>query len=121
MNTCTLLSSFFLLNLGYKLIIRGSRDGTPCDKKFYQPFKFWTNVTSNCLIRKSECTEEGQITYRNGSSISDTTCRCDYTKGYSFVTTPKDICFCIPSSEDCSCHQKPCQSNQYLTPGIYKC
>ena len=38
----------------------------------------------------------------------DTTCRCDYTKGYTFVTRPKHICYCVPTEEDCSCYRPIC-------------
>lgn len=115
---CILLS-FFFFNLGYKFIFRGSLDGKKCDKDYYQPFKFWTNATSKCLLQKSQCTEEGQITAEDGNSITDRTCRCDYTRGYTFFKQPLKKCFCVPSLEDCSCHQTTCPSSYHFTPGMF--
>ncbi|CAC5398536.1 unnamed protein product [Mytilus coruscus] len=101
---------------GYKLVFRGSLDAIECATEYYQPFKFWTNVSSECLLRKSECTEEGQITIDNGNSTFDRICRCDYTRGYTFIKTPVHKCFCMSSEEDCSCHKRLCPIDHILTP-----
>ncbi|XP_063416083.1 uncharacterized protein LOC134697729 [Mytilus trossulus] len=100
----------------YKFLLRGSLDAIECDVEYYQPFKFWANVSSECLLRKSECTEEGQITIDRGNSTFDRKCRCDYTQGYTFIKTPVNECFCMPSVEDCSCHKGLCPIDHILTP-----
>ncbi|VDI54340.1 Hypothetical predicted protein [Mytilus galloprovincialis] len=48
------------------------------------------------------------LVFSNDSSSADTACRCDYTKGYAFVTRPKNRCFCNPSDADCSCYRSTC-------------
>jgi hypothetical protein len=45
------------------------------------------------------------------------TCSCDYAKGYGFVTQPKNIAYCIPSKEDCSCYLVQCADNNTLSSG----
>lgn len=103
--------------LGYKFIIRGNIDGIECQKKRFQPIKFWTNGSYNCLLQKTACIEQGQVIHDEGNSTSDGTCRCDYTRGFAFVSRPKQDCFCIPSLEDCSCIMNPCGTFQVMTPG----
>lgn len=44
------------------------------------------------------------MTYGNGSTTSDRTCRCNSNEGYSFVTNPINLCSCNPATEDCSCY-----------------
>ncbi|CAC5415466.1 unnamed protein product [Mytilus coruscus] len=105
---------------GYKFIVRGNLDGSQCNETRYQPTKFWTNGSSECIYKKSNCSEEGLIIHAKGNSTSDTTCRCDYTKGYAFVNRPKGECFCDPTVEDCSCYRKPCNKSHVLTPD-YSC
>lgn len=63
------------------------------------------------------CSELGQILNRNGSSMTDNTCRCDYTAGFAFVTEPKDKCFCTPTVEDCMCYIVGCQNEMQLNQG----
>ncbi|CAC5424761.1 unnamed protein product [Mytilus coruscus] len=70
---------------------------------------------SDCIFAKSLCSEEGQIVYEDGSTKDDTTCRCDYTRNYSFIKTPRHFCFCIPTEEDCSCYIQSCPVNLTLT------
>ncbi|XP_071124105.1 uncharacterized protein [Mytilus edulis] len=117
---------------GYKFIIRGNIDGIECDKNRFQPIKFWTNVSNDCILEKTGCNEPGQVIHDEGSATSDRTCRCDYTRGFAFVTSPKQNCFCNPSIDDCSCFMKPCSRFQVMTPdyncitatdwtGIFKC
>ena len=74
-------------------------------------------MEATTVYEKSLCNEEGQIVLKNGTKISDRTCRCDYSKGYDFVVKPKDGCECIPSEEDCSCYHKTCQTGFILSPG----
>lgn len=103
--------------LGYKFIIRGNLDGKQCDDTYYQPIKFWTNGSSNCIFKKSTCNEEGQVTFNNGNGTSNRKCRCDYTAGYAFVTKPNAKCFCDPEQEDCACYLTTCKPFHLLTPG----
>ncbi|VDI74393.1 Hypothetical predicted protein [Mytilus galloprovincialis] len=109
---------------GQKLIVAGSStgtlQGTDCDSNFYQPFKFLSSGNSRCVYKKSYCSEEGQIVYRNGTEKNDKFCRCDYTRGYDFITRPNHPCWCVPSKEDCSCYHKTCSSNYILSPD-YEC
>lgn len=112
------IETFFnIYFLGYKFIIRGNIDGKPCGEHKYQPLKFWTNSSSDCVFVKTNCTGEGQIIFSKGNSTSNRKCRCDYTSGYAFVSTPINGCSCDPTLEDCSCHLLLCQPLQVLTPG----
>lgn len=89
-----------------------------CENDRYQPFLFWTNGSHLCKFEKSFCSEKGQVPYSHGSNIEDSMCRCDYTKGYDFVTRPRKKCFCIPTEEDCSCFIRQCPSGLVLSPGM---
>lgn len=102
---------------GYKLVVSGALTGKLCGGDFFQPFKFWTNYSSDCALTKSNCGDEGQNNFNNGSSISDRACRCDHTKGYAFVRKPDNDCFCYPAYEDCSCYFRSCGYDYVLTPG----
>lgn len=115
--SCSLFNCVFLL--GYKYVVSGNINGKPCNVPRFQPFKFKTDGNSRCVFQKSLCTDEGQVNFNNGTTITDSTCRCDFTSGYAFVSTPKDRCFCVPSSEDCSCFKKLCRDNEILTPGMF--
>jgi hypothetical protein len=88
-----------------------------CLNNRYQPFKITTYGNSDCVFLKSFCEEEGQVIVNNGTSSTDRSCRCDYTRGYVYVTPPSDICSCVPSSEDCSCYLKPCANDEKMTAG----
>lgn len=107
--------------LGHKFIVAGSSKGTlqgaDCNSDFYQPFTFLSSGNSRCVFKKSHCSEEGQVVYRNGTSREDRSCRCDYTRGYDFINKPRHRCYCEPSEEDCSCHLKICQSDYILSQG----
>lgn len=110
-------SNIYCYCLGYKFIIRGSLDGKPCNENKFQPFKFWTNSSSDCVFEKTYCIEEGQVVFDKGNSTSDRKCRCDYLSGYAFVTRPKNHCFCDPELEDCSCYLLSCKKLEVITPG----
>ncbi|VDI47999.1 uncharacterized protein MGAL_10B000940 [Mytilus galloprovincialis] len=101
---------------GNKYVQRGQPDFTPCEKKRYQPFRLWSNVSGQCIFKKSQCVSDGQFLYNNGTTESDRSCRCDYTHGYAFIKKPKHPCYCIPSEEECSCYKKNCPNNTLLTP-----
>ncbi|XP_076070597.1 uncharacterized protein LOC143042213 [Mytilus galloprovincialis] len=109
---------------GQKLIVAGSSkgtlQGTDCDGNFYQPYKFLSSGNSRCVYKRSDCSEEGQVVYRNGTEKNDRSCRCDYTRGYDFVTRPNHQCLCVPSKEDCSCYHKTCP-NKYILSPEYEC
>lgn len=105
---------------GYKFVIRGGLDGKLCDDAYFQPIKFWTNGSNECIFLKSDCTDEGQIISYEGNSTSDRTCKCDYTKGYAFVTEPNDGCTCFHGGQDCSCYKKLCKHSEILSPD-YNC
>lgn len=100
-------------------MIRGERDNDNCIDSRYQPFKLWSNRSSECEFLKNDCNEMGQVIANNGSTTKDRTCRCDYNKGFDFIIKPKEVCYCIPSEEDCSCYKKNCLPGQILTQGIY--
>lgn len=74
-----------------------------CRADRYQPIAFVTNGNTDCIFQKSSCSEEGQVVCKNLSPEEDAACRCDYTKGYTFVSNTMNPCYCIPSKEDCSC------------------
>ncbi|XP_071123999.1 uncharacterized protein [Mytilus edulis] len=91
-----------------------------CAFNRYQPFMFWTNGSSECTFQKSLCSGEGQMVVTDNLTRTDTTCRCDYRKGYSFVIQSKYITYCIPSEEDCSCYNKQCLGG-YILNADYQC
>lgn len=103
--------------VGYKIQIIGSFERVPCANDRFQPITFWTN-SNLCKFGKSVCTDEGQVLFSLGTAKTDSTCRCDYTKGYDFVVRPKSSCFCFPSEEDCSCYIRNCPSGFVLSPGM---
>ncbi|XP_071139757.1 uncharacterized protein [Mytilus edulis] len=105
---------------GYIIVWSGNLNGQICDSQRYQPIRYFNSDGSDCILRKSVCNEEGQIIVEDGSPISDRRCRCDYRRGYSFVSEPKNKCTCIPSIEDCSCYFKHCPKYQEVSPD-YKC
>ncbi|CAG2205298.1 unnamed protein product [Mytilus edulis] len=95
-------------SIGSKLVFQPLFNLGECNARRYQPIVFTTLGNSECIYSKSKCAEEGQVIFNNDSSSRDVTCRCDYTKGYAFVTKPKNRCFCKPSEEDCSCVKVTC-------------
>ncbi|VDH98258.1 Hypothetical predicted protein, partial [Mytilus galloprovincialis] len=54
------------------------------------------------------------------SSRNDTKCRCDHKKNYSFIKTPRNVYYCVPTKEDCSCYFKLCPINLTLSAD-YSC
>ncbi|CAG2235184.1 unnamed protein product [Mytilus edulis] len=111
---------FDFLQPGRKSVLRGGLDADICSSRRFQPWPitFYTNVSTNCIFLKSICNEEGQLIYRKGNRNLDTSCRCDYTRGYNFLFKPRNSCFCVPSKEDCSCYLKKCpKSTDMLSPG----
>ncbi|VDI30739.1 Hypothetical predicted protein, partial [Mytilus galloprovincialis] len=97
-------------SIGSKLVFQPLFNLAICNADRYQPVVFTTHGNSDCILRKSECAGEGQVVYSNESSSKDITCHCDYTKGYTFVSRPKNTCFCKPSTEDCSCFRVKCSN-----------
>ncbi|XP_071142534.1 uncharacterized protein [Mytilus edulis] len=97
-----------LSRIGSKLVFQPLFNLAKCNAGRYQPIVFTTHGNSECIYSKSKCADEGQLEFSNDSSSADTACRCDYTKGYAFVTRPKNRCFCNPSDEDCSCFRSTC-------------
>ncbi|XP_063448527.1 uncharacterized protein LOC134728058 [Mytilus trossulus] len=106
---------------GKKIVIRGQFDAAYCDSSRYQPIKYFTNVSGECLFQKSTCSEEGQIIHTNKNPVTDLTCRCDYTNGFTFTIRPKNQCFCVPSVEDCSCYRQPCNRSTIGLSQEYQC
>ncbi|CAC5360225.1 unnamed protein product [Mytilus coruscus] len=103
---------------GERYVISGKREDQPCSEDRYQPLRFWSNTSTNCLLKKSPCSEIGQIVYKNGSTKEDATCRCDHGKSYGFLGRTKDLCFCLQSEEDCTCYKKQCPNGQKLYSGL---
>lgn len=93
--------------------------GQLCEKAArYQPFRL-KRLQTECTFVRSNCKEPGQVIFNRGSASKDTTCRCNFLEGWSFVSKPKAVCFGKPSEEDCTCFLKKCQQGHVLTPGIY--
>ncbi|XP_063414937.1 uncharacterized protein LOC134696902 [Mytilus trossulus] len=105
---------------GEKYVVTGRLRNVDCSSERYQPFPLWSNVSGVCLFKKTLCKGEGQVVFDNGTLISDGACRCDYTRGFKFIQQPKHNCFCIPSTEDCSCHISKCATGSILSPD-YEC
>ena len=112
-----MLYTFSLFFSGKKRLRSPGINVEDCSNNRYQPFIFTTNGNSDCVFLKSFCEEEGQVIANNGTSSTDGSCRCDYTRGYVYVTPPSDICSCVPSSEDCNCYLKPCANDEKMTAG----
>ncbi|CAC5411134.1 unnamed protein product [Mytilus coruscus] len=95
-------------SIGSNLVFQPLFNLAECNTDRYQPIVFTTHGNSECVFYKTKCSEEGQVVDSNGTSSNDITCRCDYTKGYAFVSKPKNGCVCIPSEEDCTCFKVEC-------------
>ncbi|XP_076089957.1 uncharacterized protein LOC143061987 [Mytilus galloprovincialis] len=106
-----------------RAVLRGGIDAEVCSVERFQPFpiRFYTNVSTNCIFFKSFCNEDGQVVYDHGNRNTDTTCRCDYRRGYTFLVSPKNPCFCKPSQEDCSCYLKTCLNTSRILSPEYLC
>ncbi|XP_076092936.1 uncharacterized protein LOC143064177 [Mytilus galloprovincialis] len=109
---------------GYKSTInRNNFDTAKCRPDRFQPIDFTTVGNSDCVFQKFKCAQEGQIAaqeIKKKTSLVDTKCLCDYTKGYSFINLPKDKCYCSPLVDDCSCFREVCPSGKTLSPD-YQC
>ncbi|CAC5425529.1 unnamed protein product [Mytilus coruscus] len=105
---------------GKKVVFSPGISETDCADSRFQPFKFTTHGFSVCIYAKSTCSEDGQVLVKNGTTFVDRSCRCDYRKGYDYITQPKEKCFCEPSLEDCSCYLTNCTGNSALTQD-YEC
>lgn len=109
----------FISFSGLKYVITETFRNVKCSAERYQPIRFWSNKDTDCLLLKTKCNELGQIVYDSRSTDNNAACRCDYTRGYAFVSQPRNQCFCIPSEEECSCLIKQCPNNTTLSPGRY--
>ncbi|XP_071164678.1 uncharacterized protein [Mytilus edulis] len=106
---------------GSYVVFQKALNAKRCPVSKYQPFAYWTNTENRCIYQKSNCTAEGQHLLSNsGTTTTDSTCRCDYRKGYSYLMRPEDPCNCKPNEEDCSCYLKFCNDDQALSPD-YNC
>lgn len=107
--------------LGQKFVWTGNRRNVRCEDTRFQPFALWENVSSDCVYIKSLCVEEGQLLNSyDRSTMTDWSCRCDYSKGYSFVLRPENMLLCRPTEEDCTCFIKACQVGEQLSSN-YRC
>lgn len=88
-----------------------------CSNDRFQPFKFYSSELSKCVFVKTLCSGEGQIIFSEGSIKEDRKCRCDYRKGYAFLSRPTDQCLCNPGEADCSCYILNCLKNSLLLSG----
>ncbi|VDI71696.1 Hypothetical predicted protein [Mytilus galloprovincialis] len=93
-----------ILGPGYKYVFQPNLNRAACSGNRYQPFNFETVGYSECTFQKSLCNSQGQETYENSNTRSDTTCICNTDRGYTFVRNSKKQCYCNPSTEDCSCY-----------------
>ncbi|CAC5409415.1 unnamed protein product [Mytilus coruscus] len=110
----------FTKKFGQKYVIKGNRRNMNCTDNRYQPFKFFSSQLSKCAFKKSPCNAEGQLIFTPGSTKEDSTCSCDYTRGYTFLLRPRNIRFCMPEQEDCSCYVTTCPQNNGLSSD-YEC
>lgn len=99
---------------GQRYVVKENPHPENCPIDKYQPYKLWSNKSSECEFIKSECSELGQIMCGIGTTITDLTCRCDHMRGYAFLTTPRNVSLCEPTVEDCSCFLKTCDENTIL-------
>jgi hypothetical protein len=118
-NAINICTKYIIYLTGSKRVYSRNFNIAPCRDTRYQPIRFVTNGNSDCIFRKSLCTEGGQTLFSDDTTRTDSACRCDYTQGYAFVTVPRSKCYCRPSEEDCSCYLKKCQGIGYnLSAGI---
>ncbi|CAC5408766.1 unnamed protein product [Mytilus coruscus] len=101
---------------GSKRIHAGDFSRGKCTHKRFQPFSFWTNGSmTDCVYEKSLCSEAGQIVYRDISTKDDRSCQCDFKQKYEVIKTPNNVCFCIPTEEDCSCYHTAYSTNSPIS------
>ncbi|XP_076086193.1 uncharacterized protein LOC143056901 isoform X1 [Mytilus galloprovincialis] len=101
-----------ILAEGYKYVFQPNLNRATCNETRYQPFIFDTNGYSDCTYHKSFCSSLGQETYEDGNTTVDRLCTCNTDRGYSFVSSSKQQCYCNPLTEDCSCYLKMNQFNK---------
>ncbi|XP_076086190.1 uncharacterized protein LOC143056899 isoform X2 [Mytilus galloprovincialis] len=101
-----------ILAEGYKYVFQPNLNRATCSAIRYQPFIFDTNGYSDCTYQKSFCSSLGQETYEIGNTSVDRLCTCNTNKGYSFLSSSKQLCNCNPLTEDCSCYLGINQSNK---------
>lgn len=89
-----------------------------CIPQQFQPFVILSTDANKCIYTKDLCAEKGQVIFNNGTASENSRCRCDYRKGYLFVTKPQNICYCDPVQEDCACVLADCKYNKELNSGI---
>ncbi|XP_052080387.1 serine/threonine-protein phosphatase 6 regulatory ankyrin repeat subunit A-like isoform X2 [Mytilus californianus] len=90
-----------------------------CPKHLYQPFPVLSYEISDCEYEKSSCNGIGQIPCGNGNTTDDSTCGCDYKKGY--VMNSQTKC-CSPSRfEECYCQYHTCDNNLQELDADFKC
>ncbi|CAC5422029.1 unnamed protein product [Mytilus coruscus] len=116
--SCSFASDF--VRPGQKYVISGRRKNMNCSNERYQPFRLYSSELSTCVFEKSSCSAEGQIIFSEGSTKEDRTCRCDYSRGYTFLSRPKDLCYCTPNEADCSCYIAACPESRSLSTD-YEC
>lgn len=63
-----------------------------CPNHLYQPIPVKSYEISDCEYKKSSCNGIGQVLRDNGNSTDDSTCECDYKKGY--VNNGDGECYC---------------------------
>ncbi|CAG2193242.1 MIB [Mytilus edulis] len=90
-----------------------------CPKHLYQPYPVWSNEISDCEYEKSSCNSIGQIPCGNGNTTADSTCGCNYKKGYIIIGITK---CCSPSTiEECYCQYYMCENILQELDADYKC
>ncbi|CAG2248854.1 unnamed protein product [Mytilus edulis] len=110
-----------ILGPGYKYVFQPNLNRASCNVNRYQPFNFETVGYSDCTFQKSFCNSQGQETYDNGDTRSDTKCICNTHIGYTYVMNTKDQCYCSPLTEDCSCYFGINPYNETIGPKDIKC
>ncbi|VDH92868.1 Hypothetical predicted protein [Mytilus galloprovincialis] len=110
---------------GSYVLYEGGLNSKHCPDDQYQPMPYASNEDNKndkCMYLKTQCNGEGQLIHDlSEKPDKDRTCRCDYSRGYDFVYKPRNRCYCIPTEEDCSCYQKPCNNNSTKLTPDYKC
>ncbi|XP_052078186.1 heat shock 70 kDa protein 12A-like isoform X3 [Mytilus californianus] len=105
---------------GQNYVWTGGFRNLDCKNHTFQPYALWQNESEKCLFEKSHCIDEGQTVFHSGTTETDSSCRCDHTRYYSFVSPTEHGEYCEPSKEDCSCYIKQCAYNEQLNSD-YEC
>ncbi|XP_063426192.1 uncharacterized protein LOC134709993 [Mytilus trossulus] len=96
-----------IVGKGYKYVFQPNPNRQSCSRSRFQPFIFNTTGYSDCAFLKSLCSGNGQKIHTDGTTRSDRTCSCNTEKGFTFVHSPKNGCYCNlygEDSDDCSCY-----------------